>query len=62
MEECVQTLQTERETELDLLLIHQAKCSVVANQRSTRSTPSAGWGKDYEESKLPAAYVVKAPH
>ncbi len=57
MDECVRALREERETELDFLLIHQAKCYVVVDHLTL---PSAEWAVEGEEPRPPAAYFVKA--
>jgi hypothetical protein len=57
MDDCVRILREERETELDFLLILQAKCHVVVDQMMH---PHSECTADGEGPKPPAAYFIKA--
>lgn len=59
MDDCILTLRIERETELDSLLVHQAKCCVIANQMTR---PSTEWGNDSADCKPRAVYIIEALH
>lgn len=50
MEDCVRVLRRERETELDFVLAHQAKCHELSNQITTLA----------DEKKSPMTYSEKA--
>ena len=57
MDDCVRILREERETELDSLLILQAKCHVVVDQMMH---PHSEWAAGGEGPKPPEAYFIKA--
>jgi hypothetical protein len=57
MDHCVRILKEERETELDLFLILQAKCY---NAVAQMIRPHSEWAADTEDSRPPAAYFIKA--
>jgi hypothetical protein len=57
MDDYLRILSEEKETELDVLLVAQAKCQVITNQITSYPTEQATGG---EGSKAPPAYFVKA--
>jgi len=57
MDDYLRVLSEEKETELDILLVAQAKCQVITNQITSYPTEQAAEG---EGSKAPPAYFVKA--
>ena len=57
MDDCIRVLSEEKESELDILLVTQAKCHVLMNQ-ITRSPNERAFEGD--GSKAPPTYYVKA--
>jgi len=57
MDDYIRALSEENETELDILLVTQAKCQVITNQITSCAAEQAAEG---EGSKAPPAYFVKA--
>lgn len=57
MDDCVNILRREQETELDFLLTLQARCYVIIHQMTHRPTD---WASDGEDPRPPAAYLVRA--
>jgi len=57
MDDYVRVLSEESETELDVLLVTQAKCQVITNQITSCPAERAAEGGD---SNAPPVYFVKA--
>lgn len=56
MSDCVCILREQRETELDLQLIAQAKCCLAMNQITQ---PVIDWAAEQEPIAIPPAYMIK---